>query len=87
MSESKTKSRTFNRVKRRTVSKLVTSYNKKKPQKSRCGGCGVVLKGFATNSPSKVGKQAKTQRRPERPYGGVLCSKCSREIFKKRARQ
>jgi large subunit ribosomal protein L34e len=28
-------------------------------------------------------KLAKTKKRPERPYGGNLCSECMREVFRK----
>jgi len=86
MAESKTKSRTFSRIKKRVVSGQVTQYNKKKPAKSHCGGCGVVLPGVALNN-SVITKHPKTQRRPERQFGGVLCARCSRETIKKRARQ
>jgi ribosomal protein L34E len=29
---------------------------------------------------------AKTKKRPSRIYGGMLCSKCSREVLKQKAR-
>ena len=86
MTESKTKSRTFSRVKKRAISRLVTHYNKKKPAKSHCGTCGTVLSGVALNHVT-IKKLSKTQRRPQRPFGGVLCARCSRETLKKRARQ
>ena len=34
----------------------------------------------------EIRKLAKTERRPERPFGGVLCSECMRKIEKLRVR-
>ncbi len=62
-------------------------YKKRKPNKAKCGNCGDVLKGVTRETPSKMKNTPKTKKRPERPYGGVLCSKCSRELFKNKARQ
>ena len=48
--------------------------------------CEKVLPG-TTNFVSKIkDKQSKTEKRPERPYGGVLCSKCMRDLIVKKAR-
>ena len=59
-------------------------YKKRKPKSAKCGSCGAVLKGIPRELPYKMKKMAKTKKRPERPYGGVLCSKCMRqEIIKK----
>ena len=59
-------------------------FNTSKPV---CAECGVVLKGVARGNPADVTKLSKTQRRPERPYGGVLCSKCTRKKLIKEARK
>ena len=48
--------------------------------------CKAILKGVPRERPYKMRTMAKTKKRPERPYGGVLCSKCMREIFKEKAR-
>ncbi|MBI4983390.1 50S ribosomal protein L34e, partial [Candidatus Woesearchaeota archaeon] len=29
----------------------------------------------------------KTKKRPQRPYGGVLCSACTRKLLQQRARE
>lgn len=55
-------------------------YTKKNNDSSICGMCGVKLLGVPVNSD----KLSKSQKRPERPYGGVLCSPCSREFLKKK---
>lgn len=52
---------------------------RRKPSKPVCGVCGAELHGVARGIPAQVNKLSKTQKRPERPYGGVLCSKCMRK--------
>ena len=66
--------------------KVVLHHRRRKPSKAKCKECGVVLKGVARNIPARIKKLTKTQKRPERPYGGVLCSKCMREVFVQKAR-
>lgn len=53
-------------------------YKRRKPSAAKCAKCGAVLKGVPRALSAGINKLAKTQRRPERPYGGVLCSKCMR---------
>ena len=84
MAESKTKSRTFRRIRKKLSSnRVVRHFVKKSAGKAICGNCGIVLAG--TNNAS-LKKLTKTQKRPERPYGGVLCSSCSRKLIKSYAR-
>lgn len=54
-------------------------YKKRKPKPAKCGGCGAILKGIPRKMPQKMKNMAKTKKRPERPYGGVLCTKCMRQ--------
>jgi large subunit ribosomal protein L34e len=54
-------------------------YRKRKPQPAKCANCGSVLKGVPRELPYKMRSMAKTKKRPERPFGGVLCSNCARE--------
>ncbi|MBW2963956.1 50S ribosomal protein L34e [Candidatus Woesearchaeota archaeon] len=73
------RSRTFRRVSRRTPGSNTTlQYRKRKPEKAKCGKCGEVLPGVPRERPYKMTRMAKTKKRPERPYGGVLCSACTR---------
>ena len=70
--------------KRRILKKKVPSgvkivYKRRKPSKAKCSECGAELKGVPREIPSKLNKLPKSRRRPERPYGGVLCSKCMRK--------
>jgi len=81
------KSRTYRRVLRKTPGGRVSLHLKKrKPKKAHCGKCGIDLKGVPRERPYKMKHMPKTMKRPERPYGGVLCSKCSRRLFIEKAR-
>ena len=79
------KSRSLRRVFRRTPGGNVRLYyRKRKPKAAKCASCGAVLKGVPRERPSKMRNMAKTEKRPERPYGGVLCSKCMRKTIIKK---
>lgn len=81
------RSRTFRRVHVIIPSgKLAIHYKKRKHAKLRCHSCGKVLAGTHQGVSKNKNKIAKTQRRAERPYGGVLCSACMRAIIVKRVR-
>ena len=55
---------------------------RKKPGKAICASCGKPLHGVPRDVPSRIRKLAKTERRPERPFGGYLCSRCMRRFFR-----
>jgi len=77
MAANKYRSRTQRRVFVKTPGgETRLTYRKRKESKQQCGECGADLKGIPR---VKISKLSKTQRRPERPYGGVLCSKCMRK--------
>ena len=57
-------------------------YVTRKPKQARCAGCGAALHGIPRELPSKMTNMPKTKKRPERPYGGMLCSKCTRKRIK-----
>jgi len=76
------KSKTFRRVFVRTPgSKTVLHYRTRKPSKAICGSCKQVLLGVARQRPTRMQNIPKTQKRPERPFGGVLCGGCMRKQF------
>ena len=56
------------------------------PNKHRCALCGKPLPGTIRGKNSFVRKFSKTEKRPERPYGGVLCSSCQRLVTKLKIR-
>lgn len=66
--------------------RTVIHFKKKKPAKAKCAECGAVLKGVPRERPHKMKNMAKTKKRPERPYAGKLCSKCTRALLKAKAR-
>jgi len=83
MRPSKQKSRTFRRIPTKIGgNKVVMHYKRRKPSMARCGNCGVVLKGVARELPTKMKNMARTKKRPTRAFGGVLCSKCTKEKIK-----
>jgi large subunit ribosomal protein L34e len=76
------------RIKKRIpTGKVVIKVKKKKPKIAKCALCGKPLHGVPRLRPSEMRKLAKTEKRPERPYGGYLCSRCSREFFREKARK
>ncbi len=82
------RNRTFRKVKKVTPgNRNVIHYTKRKPQKAHCAGCKKPLKGTASERPVKMQNMPKTKKRPERPFGGMLCSACARQKIKQSARQ
>jgi large subunit ribosomal protein L34e len=45
------------------------------------------LQGIPRLRAVEIRKLPKSKKRPERPYGGYLCSECMRELFKEKARK
>jgi len=67
--------------------RTVMHYRLRKPSKAICASCGAVLAGMARERPYKMMNMAKSMKRPERPFGGILCSRCMRAEIKARARK
>jgi large subunit ribosomal protein L34e len=79
------RSRSFKKKRVNTPGGTATvHYVKKGPGGAVCGACGKPLHGVARGLPAKVRKLPKSRRRPERPYGGSLCSSCTRSAVKSR---
>lgn len=77
------KSRTFRRIKKRLPGGTTElRYGKRKPKKAKCAECSKPLNGTPRERPYKMETMAKTKKRPQRPYGGVLCSSCMRKTIK-----
>jgi len=84
----KQKSRTLAKKQVRTpAARVVTHYVERKPKAATCAVCGAKLKGVPRGRPAQIKAMPKSSRRPERPYGGVLCSGCTRAKMKETARQ
>ncbi len=77
------RSRSWRRVQVRTPGgRTVTHYERRKPNVARCAICGKPLNGVPRGRPVEIRKLAKTERRPERPYGGYICPSCLRKLYK-----
>ncbi|MBW2999878.1 50S ribosomal protein L34e [Candidatus Woesearchaeota archaeon] len=87
MPAGKHKSRSMRRVFKRTPGgKTITHYVKRKPKNPKCSGCGKILPGIPRERNYKMKKTPLTKKRPERPYGGVLCSACAKKKLIAKAR-
>ena len=81
------KSGSFRKVQVRTPGgRTVTHYVKRKPSIAHCAICGAPLHGVPRERPVKMRNLPKSSKRPERPYGGYLCSSCMREVMKEKAK-
>jgi len=81
------RSRTLRRVSRKTPGGNKTlQHRKRKPSKAKCAQCGKLLPGVPRERPYKMMRLSKTKKRPERPYGGNLCSACMRKTMVAKAR-
>jgi len=82
------KSKSLRKVFRKTPgARTVVHYKKKIPAKPKCAVCRAVLKGVARANANELRRMPKTMKRPQRPFGGILCSRCSRNELKKLARK
>jgi large subunit ribosomal protein L34e len=87
MTAPKHKSRSNKRVKVKLPGgKTVTHYKEKKPSKHICGRCGKTLTGVPSKSVNELANMSKTEKVPERPYAGVLCTQCTQMLFTYKAR-
>ncbi len=79
------RSRSRRRVKVRTPGgRQVVHYEKRKPGPARCARCGRPLNAVPRLRPHVLRHISKTAKRPERPYGGVLCARCLAELLRER---
>lgn len=82
----KTKSKTFRRVKVRTVNGVKTVYSKKRHDVKVCAETGAKLNGCFSGNSSSGSKLAKSSKAPSRPFAGVLGPSASRKRFISKAR-
>ncbi|BBG24377.1 50S ribosomal protein L34e [Sulfuracidifex tepidarius] len=62
---------------------IATHYEDKRNSSSTCHFCGKPLHGAKTN---KLSKFSKSERRPSRPFAGVLCHSCLERLIKQTSR-
>lgn len=60
---------------------------KKRSAKHHCARCGRELHGVPRMLEADMKKFSKTQKRPERIFGGYYCANCTREILREKARK
>lgn len=58
----------------------------RKPRKARCALCKKLLQAIPARSRAGLRKLSKTQKRPERVFGGVLCTQCVQQLIKEKTR-
>lgn len=82
------RSRTFRRVYTRTPSgRNALFYRRRKPKQVHCANCGKVLHGIPRELPYKMRNMSKSQKRPQRIFGGTLCSNCTKRELINRIRK
>ena len=74
------------RHRRSPTGKPVVIYKIRKPARATCALCEAKLHAVPKRKGVELKKLAKTERRPERKFGGVLCSNCTRAIIKFKTR-
>ena len=86
MVEGKHKSNTYAEKNVSTVTGTKTQYNKRNPGQAICPETKQKLHGVPQGRAVDLKRMTKSQRRPDRPYGGVLSGEAMRERFKQQAR-
>jgi len=87
MVEGKKKSRSLKRTVRKTPSgKVKTHYKRRKPSAAKCAECKEELQGISRLRSAKLRNLPKCKRTVARPFGGNLCTSCTRNLIKQKAR-
>ena len=66
--------------------KVVLRIKKERVGAGVCANCKKELHGVPGRNAVDIGKLSKTEKRPSRAYGGYLCSDCTKELFREKAR-
>ncbi len=76
------RTRSWRRVYRRTPGgRSIVHFERVRPGKPVCWRCGRSLAGVPRGFPFEIRGFSKSKRRPNRPYGGYLCSTCLAELL------
>ena len=74
------------KIQRRTPGgRRIVAYKHIKHSPHECAICKKELHGKPSGRISKISRLSKSQRTVERPFGGMLCSKCTRIVISLRA--
>jgi large subunit ribosomal protein L34e len=60
---------------------------KKRSAKHKCARCGCEMHGMKRFLQAKMSKFSKSEKKPERIFGGYYCANCTREVLRERARK
>ena len=74
------------RVRRSSTGKQVIIYKNRRAAPAICAICDCKLNAVPRGSVVEMRKLAKTEKRPERVFGGVLCHACTQQIVKEKVR-
>ncbi len=81
------RSRTFRRVNKKLPGgKVVIHHVRRNNKLPSCAICKKELKGMSKGRDFKLKKTSISKKRPERKFGGYLCSSCSRKAIKEQSR-
>ncbi|MBU0953634.1 MAG: 50S ribosomal protein L34e [Nanoarchaeota archaeon] len=81
------RSRSFARTRVTTPSgRTRIKYRRKQPSPASCAQCKGPLAGVPRGRRNIMATLPKTKCRPERPFGGQLCSPCTRKLLIEKAR-
>jgi large subunit ribosomal protein L34e len=86
MVEGRRKSNTYAKKQVSTATTTKQRVVKRKPSRAKGKETGEHLHGVPRGRPVDLKRMTKSQRRPDRPYGGVLSGKAMRQRFKEQAR-
>ncbi|RME31787.1 50S ribosomal protein L34e [Candidatus Woesearchaeota archaeon] len=78
------KSGRFRKRSVRVTGGTVTRFEERRPRQARCAETGQPLPGVPRLKPSEAKNTPKTEKRPQRPYGGVLSSRAMRARIRKK---
>ncbi|MGC8851164.1 MAG: 50S ribosomal protein L34e [Candidatus Micrarchaeia archaeon] len=74
------------RQRRSVTGKKALKVKARKPAHAKCALCGAKLNAVPRKRKGELSKLAKTEKRPERKFGGILCANCTQTLLKERAR-
>ena len=79
------RSRSIRRLKKTTPGgRRVLHYSRRGSKVAKCAVCKRTLQGVPRGTVSDIRKIPKTKKRPEKPYGGYLCSSCMKKTIKEK---
>ena len=79
------KSRSLRRIKRNTPGgKPTVHYVRRRPGKAKCAVCKKPLGGIPRLRQAKFSNLPKSQKKPNRPFGGYLCPRCLKSSIKQK---